>query len=70
MNYLQLWCEWDYGQETMLFTSEEQGRKWLEKKMRRYDGNDVFEENWPLGIEQVFDEEHLAGFTIVTVYED
>ena len=69
MQYLRLWYEWDYGQDTVLFTSEEQGRKWLEQATRSIDGNNYFEENYPDGIEQVFSE-HLAGFEIMSVCED
>ena len=69
MRYLKLWCEWDYGQENILFTSEEQGRKWLEQEMREIGGPEEFLESFPGGIEQVF-AEHLAGFEIMSVCED
>ncbi len=63
MTFLNLWCEWDYGQDDYLFTSEETAKAWLWKQIL---ANGDFADEFPGGIEQVFGE-GLAGFSIKTV---
>ena len=60
--YLKLWCEWDFGEDYILFESEEDGKAWLEKEM-----GDLAEMDFE-NIEQVF-KKQCAGFNIVTVFE-
>lgn len=61
--YLKLWCDWDYGQDAILFENEEDVKAWLDKEM-----GDLLADLEFKNIEQVF-EEQCAGFNIVTVFE-
>jgi len=63
--FLKMWCEWDYGQDDVLFVTEDCGKRWLERQIIRVDGSwprDIFGEN----IQTIFDE-GLAGFSVVTL---
>lgn len=62
---LRLWCEWDYGQENFIFTSEAAGRAWLEKAVLDIDGGFDLDD-FPDGISDYFDQ-GLAGFGPVTI---
>ena len=66
MEFYTLWCEWDYGQAGVLFTDENHGKIWLEEQMRE-DNTEWFTEEFPDGIQAVFDE-HLAGFEVTRVF--
>lgn len=66
MKFYTLWCEYDYGQAGVLFTEESDGKIWLEQAMK--EGNEEwFNEEFPNGIQDVFDE-HLAGFEVAQVF--
>ena len=63
MKLYSLWCEWDLGQEYIIFSSQEKGREWLAKEIAQdeylsdeYDVDRIFN----LG---------LAGFTVVALYD-
>ena len=60
MNYFKLWCEWDYGQDYYIFTSEDAGKAWL---ANRIDENELKELEFNCVLD-IF-EEGLAGFEIV-----
>ncbi len=36
MKCFKIWCEWDFGQDEMIFTSEEKARDWISRNF--YDG--------------------------------
>lgn len=66
MEFYTLWCEWDYGQNVLLFTEKSHGKIWLEEQMRE-NNEEWFAEEWPNGIQDVFDE-GLAGFEVARVF--
>jgi len=58
---IKLWCEWDFGQDSFIFSNEEKAKAYLEKAMgEELKGLDFN------NIDQVF-EEGLAGYEVVTV---
>jgi hypothetical protein len=70
--FLSLWAEWDFGQDGMLFESEETGRAWMWNAMiAQYESEaDMKEQMEFASVEELFDETGLAGFTIVTLIRD
>jgi hypothetical protein len=63
MCYLRLWVEWDYGQDSYIFTDEDKAKEWLWKQIQ---DNGDFASEFPDGVEMLF-EEGLAGFQTVTI---
>lgn len=66
VEFYTLWCEWDYGQQNMLFVKKEHGRIWLEQEMKM-ENEEWFAEEFPNGVQDVFDE-GLAGFEVARVF--
>lgn len=60
MNYLKMWCEWDYEQDQCIFASEQAGKDYLTQRIDPEELRDMGFNS----IEQIF-EENLAGFSIV-----
>ena len=69
MTYLKVWCEYDYGQDELIFKSEKKAKAWLEAAITEIDGIDWIEAEFG-SIEQFFGDTGLAGFTIVTLIKD
>lgn len=46
---IRIWCEWDIGQEYLVFSSEEKARKWLESHWPRDSGFINWQEAWAEG---------------------
>lgn len=65
MNYIKLWCEWDYGQDAVIFSNESVAKNWLCASMG---GHDELTEMGFGSVEGVFDE-GLAGFNIISLIE-
>ena len=59
---IRLWCEWDLGQDSLIFTNEDKAIDWLQKALQVHEY--LFEdfENATAIID-----EGLAGFHILTV---
>jgi hypothetical protein len=68
MRFIRLLVEWDYGQDNVLFYTEDDAKIWLEKAMREVDGSIEFDETYLNGISDVFDE-CLAGFEVVDTWQ-
>jgi hypothetical protein len=68
--YLRLWCEWDYGQETVIFTEERVAKNWLYARIIEVDGEDFFiEQEWENDPDAIFDE-GFAEVGNVTLIEE
>jgi hypothetical protein len=69
-HFIRLWCEWDYGQDEVIFESETEATIWLKKAVDNVDGIDYFEDH-VLGedFENIF-EMGLAGFRIIKLIPD
>jgi len=58
---LRLWVEWDFGQDSHVFESEEGAKRWLNERLLEQD-------DWPEGEDADFlFHEGLAGVAIVWV---
>ena len=64
-HYLKLWCEWDYGQDSVIFTEESVAKNWLYVNMG---GREELDEIGFGSVEEIFDE-YLAGFNIISLIE-
>lgn len=65
--FVALWCEWDFGQEGIVFECESDAEKWLWEQMPVVDGGCVNYFGWTKSSD-IFDEGG-AGFRLVTLYE-
>ena len=63
MRLLKLWLEWDYGQDDMIFNSEEDAKDWMQSMIDLRDFDPEF-----ATVQDIF-ESGLAGFKIVTLYK-
>jgi hypothetical protein len=71
--FLKLWCEWDYGQDSVIFEDENVAKDWLGKQIasERTDGilSKALEElGFPEGLEEIFDG-GLACFSLVELID-
>lgn len=62
----RLWCELDYGQDSVIFTSEQAGKNWLDSAILNIDGIEYYSGEFPNCVEDLFNE-GLAGFEPVTI---
>jgi hypothetical protein len=58
---LRVWCEWDYGQDSAVFSSEEKATAWINAKLQQMVDENP-EENPDV---ECFWEDGLVGFQIV-----
>ena len=56
--FVSLWCEWDCGQDIVVFTSKDKAKAWLKDML----GTDLEEMNFK-NIDDIFDS-GLAGFMV------
>ena len=67
--FIGLWCEYDYGQDSMIFNNEDEAEKWLWEQMVAIDGEEHLREyfGWE-GPRSIF-EEGLAGYRLISLWE-
>lgn len=68
MTYIKLWCEYDYGQDSVIFESEEKALTWLQDQIIAVDGLEFM-------LETCYDaanlhEDGLCGFLDITLIKD
>lgn len=59
---IRLWCEWDIGQDSYIFTNEEKAREWLNKALKE----DEYLSQEFESAEEIL-KEGLAGFDFLIV---
>jgi hypothetical protein len=67
--YFRLWCEWDYGQETVIFTEERVAKNWLYARIIEVNGKEFFADSDIEDDEDFLFDEGLAGLEFVTLIE-
>ena len=67
--FIGLWCEYDYGQENVIFNNEDDAELWLWEQMAQIDGVEHLHDYFGFeGPRSIF-EEGLAGYRLLTLTE-
>ena len=69
-HYLKLWCEWDYGQDSVIFTEESVAKNWLYARIIEVNGKEFFADSDLEDDEESLFDEGLASFEFVTLIEE